>query len=396
MKRNSTALAAIGAFSIAMWAATSAHAHCGKGGHGSASKDIVETAEAVGDFETLVTAVEAAGLVETLKSEGPFTVFAPTDEAFGKLPKGMINALLADPERLGAILKYHVVAGRVMAKDVVNTSSAKTALGQSLAISASGGVRVDDANVIKTDIETSNGVIHVIDTVLIPANDIVEAARSAGSFKTLLAALDAADLTDALRGAGPLTVFAPTDEAFDKLPEGTVEALLTDIPKLQSILTYHVVAGEILARDVVKLDEAKTLHGQVVRIDTSSGVKINTARVVKADVAAENGVIHVIDEVLLPPSSKQGNAAWPARELIEHAIHRGVPLYNAGHHAACTAVYEVAAMGLLASAGGEMGCTARDTLESALAAIRQSHDARQNAWILRHALDEVYASAVSN
>jgi uncharacterized surface protein with fasciclin (FAS1) repeats len=266
MQKFST-VAAMGALSISLLANSAAYADCGACGHGSAKKDIVHTAVAAGDFETLVTAVKAAGLVETLKSDGPFTVFAPTDEAFGKLPRGTIKTLLADPDRLGAILKYHVVPGRVMAKDVVKLSSAKTALGQSLAVSASGGVRVGQANVIKTDIETSNGVIHVIDTVLIPANDIIETARSAGSFKTLLAALEAADLTDALRGAGPLTVFAPTDKAFGKLPEGTVEALLKDIPKLQSILTYHVVQGKVMAADVVKLSEAKTLQGQTVRID---------------------------------------------------------------------------------------------------------------------------------
>ena len=163
---------------------------------------------------------------------------------------------------------------------------------------------VGNANIVKADIETSNGVIHVIDTVLIPANDIIETARTAGSFKTLLAALEAADLTGTLQGDGPFTVFAPTDEAFAKLPEGTVESLLNDIPKLQAILTYHVVSGKVMASDVIKLSEAKTLQGQVVRIDASSGVIINTARVVKADVPAVNGVIHVIDAVLLPPSSK--------------------------------------------------------------------------------------------
>ena len=391
MKKLST-VAAMGALSISMSANSAAYANCGACGCGSKAKDIVDTAVAAGDFETLVTAVKAAGLVETLKSDGPFTVFAPTDEAFGKLPKGTIKALLADPDRLAAILKYHVVPGRVMAKDVVKLSSAKTALGQSLAVSASSGVRVGEANVIKTDIKTSNGVIHVIDTVLIPANDIIETARSAGAFKTLLAAIEAADLTDALRGAGPLTVFAPTDEAFGKLPEGTVESLLKDIPKLQSILTYHVVQGKVMAADVVKLSEAKTLQGQAVRIDASSGVKINSARVVKADVAADNGVIHVIDEVLLPPSSKLGNAAAPARELIEHAIHRGVPLYNNGHHSACTAVYEVAALGLLASSDGALGCKARETLQTALTAVQGSHDAGKNAWTMRHALDSAYAS----
>jgi uncharacterized surface protein with fasciclin (FAS1) repeats len=191
-----------------------------------------------------------------------------------------------------------------MAADVVKLSSAKTALGQSLKINSSGGVMIGNANIVKADIETSNGVIHVIDTVLIPANDIIETARTAGSFKTLLTALEAADLTGTLQGDGPFTVFAPTDEAFAKLPEGTVESLLNDIPKLQAILTYHVVSGKVMASDVIKLSEAKTLQGQVVRIDASSGVIINTARVVKADVPAVNGVIHVIDAVLLPPSSK--------------------------------------------------------------------------------------------
>jgi uncharacterized surface protein with fasciclin (FAS1) repeats len=358
----------------------------------SAHKDIVDTATAAGDFQTLIAAVKAANLVDTLRSPGPFTVFAPTDAAFAKLPKKTLEELLEQPERLAAILKYHVVPGRVLADDVAKLASAKTALGQFVQIERTCCVKINDAKVLKTDIVASNGVIHVIDSVLLPANDIIETARSAGSFKTLLAALEAADLTDALRGTGPLTVFAPTDRAFGKLPEGTVEALLKDIPKLQSILTYHVVAGKVMASDVVKLGEAKTLQGQAVRIDSSSGVKINSARVVKADVAADNGVIHVIDEVLLPPSSKQGNAASPARELIEQAIHRGVALYNDRQHAACTAVYEVAAMGLLASSDDALCCKTRETLRTALTAVRGSHDPDKNAWTMRHALDSVYAS----
>ena len=131
--------------------------------------DIVDTAIAAGSFDTLVTAIEAAGLVETLKGEGPFTVFAPTDEAFGKLPEGTIEALLKDKAKLAAILTYHVVPGKVMASDVVKLQSAKTVQGQSLAIEAGQGVLVNSANVIKTDIVTSNGVIHVIDAVLIPS-----------------------------------------------------------------------------------------------------------------------------------------------------------------------------------------------------------------------------------
>jgi uncharacterized surface protein with fasciclin (FAS1) repeats len=134
-----------------------------------AEKDIVDTAVGAGSFNTLVTAVKAAGLVDTLKGEGPFTVFAPTDEAFAKLPEGTVEALLKDKEKLTAILTYHVVPGKVMAKDVAGLSSAKTANGQALSIkSENGEVMVDNAKVVKVDIPCSNGVIHVIDTVVIP------------------------------------------------------------------------------------------------------------------------------------------------------------------------------------------------------------------------------------
>ena len=130
--------------------------------------------------------------------------------------------------------------------------------------------------------------------------DIVDTAVSAGSFTTLVAAVQAAGLVDTLKGAGPFTVFAPTDEAFAKLPAGTVESLLNDIPKLTKILTYHVVSGKVLAADVVKLTSAKTVEGSEVKIDASNGVKINDSTVTTADVAADNGVIHIIDSVLLP------------------------------------------------------------------------------------------------
>ena len=130
--------------------------------------------------------------------------------------------------------------------------------------------------------------------------DIVDTAVKAGSFSTLVAAVKAAGLVETLKGEGPFTVFAPTDEAFAKLPEGTVEGLLKDLPKLKQILTYHVVAGKVMAADVVKLKSAKTVEGSEVKIDASKGVKVNDATVVTPDVAADNGVIHVIDSVLLP------------------------------------------------------------------------------------------------
>jgi len=131
------------------------------------AKDIVDTAVSAGDFNTLAAALKAAGLVDTLKGKGPFTVFAPTDEAFAKIPKDQLNALLADKAKLTAVLKYHVVAGSVMSKDV-HAGMVKTVQGSSLTVSTMGGVKVDNANVTAVDIVADNGVIHVIDTVILP------------------------------------------------------------------------------------------------------------------------------------------------------------------------------------------------------------------------------------
>ena len=292
--------------------------------------DIVDTAVAAGNFKTLAAALQAAGLVDALKGAGPFTVFAPIDEAFAKLPAGTVEALLKDPKALGDILKYHVVAGKVMAADVVKLTEAETLLGKKVAIKVEGGkVMVGGANVTATDIEASNGVIHVIDSVLMPPaegamadKDIVDTAIGAGSFKTLVAAVQAAGLVDALKGAGPFTVFAPTDEAFAALPAGTVEGLLKEPEKLKAILLYHVVEGKVMAADAAKLTEAKTLNGASIRISVKDGkVMINDAQVVTADIAASNGVIHVINKIILPPAD--GVMMEDKKDIVDTAIADG-------------------------------------------------------------------------
>ncbi len=269
--------------------------------YNKSSMDIVETAMSADGFNTLVTAVKAAGLVDALKSDGPFTVFAPTDDAFASLPEGTLEALLNDKEKLVMILKYHVVAGKVKAKDVMNISTASSLSGQNIAIKATDkGVMVDKANVIKTDIMASNGVIHVIDKVILP-KDIIETAMTTDGFGTLVTAIKTAGLVDALRGEGPFTVFAPTDDAFAKLPKGTIPALLKDQEKLTSILTYHVVPGKVMASDVVKVNSAETLNGQNVAVKVNGKkVMIDNAQVIMTDIVCTNGVIHVIDEVILP------------------------------------------------------------------------------------------------
>jgi transforming growth factor-beta-induced protein len=266
---------------------------------------IVDIAIADGRFETLVAAVVAADLAETLSGEGPFTVFAPTDDAFSKLPEGTIPALLEDIPALTDILLYHVVAGEVLAEEVVSLMFVETLLEKDIEIRVVNGmVYLNDAQVIITDIMADNGVIHVIDTVLLPPESVgtvVDLAVADGRFTTLVAALQAADLVEALSGPGRFTVFAPTDDAFNKLPEGTIPALLEDIPALTDILLYHVVEGRVLAEDVVLLEEAETLLGEKVTIRIEDGkVFINDSEVIIVDILADNGVIHVIDTVLLP------------------------------------------------------------------------------------------------
>jgi uncharacterized surface protein with fasciclin (FAS1) repeats len=334
--------------------------------------DIVDIAAGDERFSTLVTAIQAAGLVDTLKGEGPFTVFAPTNDAFAALPEGALEGLLADTQALRNVLLYHVVPGRVMAADVVQLTSATTVLGPPLAIRVDGDVvRVNNATIVITDIEATNGVIHVIDAVLMPpaddaqtyivrrgdtlfriaqrllgngrrfpeivaatnarhaidpsyANitnpnrifvnwklalpappppDVVDVAAGDGRFSTLVTALQSAGLADTLRGAGPFTILAPTDDAFAALPEGTVAALLQNIPTLTNILLYHVLPGRFLAADVVQLSEAPTaLQGRNVSIRVEDGnVFINDAQVIITDIQARNGVIHAINAVLMPP-----------------------------------------------------------------------------------------------
>ena len=272
----------------------------------ASQRNIVETAAAAGSFDTLLQACKAAGLAETLTGKGPFTVFAPTDKAFAALGH-TLNDLLKkkNRNRLRSILSYHVVPGRVLSKDAIAADSAQTVLGQRLDLSFStAGLRVDEAKVIRADISCSNGVIHVIDRVMLPATDpIPTVAKKAKQFKTLLTAVKAAGLAPTLLGDGPFTVFAPTDKAFGKLPEGTVESLLDkqNRSKLQAILKLHVVKGRIFARDALAAGSAPSLQGQSVNITLSGdGVRIGQARLLKADIEASNGVIHVVDAVILP------------------------------------------------------------------------------------------------
>ena len=226
--------------------------------------------------------------------------------------------------------------------------------------------------------------------------DIVDTAVAAGSFKTLVAALKAAGLVETLKGDGPFTVFAPTDEAFAKLPKGKVESLLKaeNKDKLTDILTYHVVSGKVPAKVAVTLKSATALNMQDIKVkNRKEGLFLNKSKVIKTDIMSSNGIIHVIDSVLMPPSkAKKESAALnrgDAMKLLHATIEKGVPLYNGGHHRACASVYESTARALAAMPSAAVSKRERRMLVSALAEAEKSHCMTTNAWTYRGVFDRM-------
>ena len=260
------------------------------------------------DHNTLEAALGAAGLVDVLSGDGPFTVFAPTDAAFDALPEGTVDALLMDP--MGAltdILLNHVVGATALSTDLSDGQTIVTLNnGKTVTVSITpDGVFIDNAQVMVADLEADNGVVHVIDAILLPPNTVADIIINSDDHNTLEAAVGAAGLVPTLNGAGPFTVFAPTDAAFENLPEGTVDALLMDPSgALTDILLYHVVGANALSTDLSNDQVITTLNGETVKVSISAdGVFINEAQVIIADLEADNGVVHVLDAVLLPGTS---------------------------------------------------------------------------------------------
>lgn len=264
---------------------------------------------------TLETAIDLANLEETLSTDGPFTLFAPTDNAFTAIPADVLQALLADPTGdLTNILLYHVTNGTALAASLLDGQEI-TMLNDGIVnvVINANGVFVNDAQVIVTDIPAINGVVHVIDAVLLPAaddNSVFDIIANSPDHNILEVAIGEAGLTTTLdEEAGPFTIFAPTDAAFNALPAGTIDALLADIPTLTAVLTYHVVGGNVLSTDLDNGQVVTTLNGGSVTVTiNSNGVFINNAKVTVADLVGSNGVVHVIDAVLLP--AEQGSTVY--------------------------------------------------------------------------------------
>lgn len=260
------------------------------------------------EHTTLETAVVSAGLTDDLSAAGPFTLFAPTDAAFAALPASILDPLLADPTgELARVLLYHVAGFKALAADLNNGQQIATLYGKNLEVTLTGGkMYVNNARITVSDIQTDNGVVHVIDAVLIPpCTTVMDIIANSPVLTILESALFASGVNKPLQTPGPYTVFAPTDAAFAALPEGVLESLLLEPEgELAKILLYHVAGVNALSGDLINDQMIESYNGKKLHVTISEGkVHINNALVTMADIKAGNGIVHVVDAVLLPPTN---------------------------------------------------------------------------------------------
>lgn len=276
------------------------------------TNDIMQIVDLNAGVSTLKAAIDAAALRATLKEEGPFTVFAPTNDAFAALDPTVVAYLLATPAELTKVLTYHVVSGNIMSGDLT-AGPVNTLNGENVTVDLSNGVKINDATVTGADVEASNGVIHLIDKVLLPENldlsgmemSIAELAIGNANLSSLVAILSLPGLSDILAAAADdnanLTVFAPTNDAFSAVLNALGLSSIDEIPEsvLLDIVTYHII-GSVAKSTDLESKTYETLNGESVTVDLSNGVKIDDANVALADIEATNGIVHVVDAVLLP------------------------------------------------------------------------------------------------
>ena len=315
----------------------------GEGSFGGMADDPAATAASNNPvLSTLVTAVQAAGLVDTLNGDGPFTIFAPTNDAFAAIPAETLDMVLADTDLLTQILTYHVVGGESLSAEDLGAAGTAESVETSALEFGADGTTVNGANVICSDVPVANGTVHIVDQVLLPPA-VVEMlsgegpmdsslepsgpacsavpADGEGSFggmaddpaataasnnpvlSTLVSAVQAAGLVDTLNGEGPFTIFAPVNDAFAAIPPADLDAVLADTDLLTSILTYHVVAGEMLSSaDLIEAGEVETVQGGTLTITEGAdgGLMVNGAAGICIDVPTANATVHIIDSVLMP------------------------------------------------------------------------------------------------
>jgi len=272
---------------------------------GSTVYEIIQNSD---DHTTLVTAIDEAGLGDALSQAGPFTVFAPTDQAFAVLGSDL-DEILADEDLLNTILTYHVAEGALTSGDLESGQAITTLEGSDAVVSIFGSeeeplIFIDEAKVVVADLIADNGVVHVIDVVLTPppAFTVLDIINDSEDHTILAAALAASGLDVAVDGDGPYTVFAPNDEAFEALEDGVLDALLEDpTGDLVDILYTHVLGGAILSGDLSDGQQATAFSGETLTVTIDGdNIFINESQVIAADLEADNGVLHVVDAIILP------------------------------------------------------------------------------------------------
>lgn len=305
---------------------------------------IAATLAARPEFATLNRAVALVQLVDELNGDAPYTLFAPTEEAFAALPPGTLDALMASPSTMASVLQNHLLIEEASSARLVQLGTVLTALGQTLPVTltAAGTLQLGDTTLVEADIEATNGVIHAIDTVLLPVDLVIPPVVAAAATPTLMPtvtatqavttvqiittiaptatladivsetpelemlemALGAAGLLPALQLPGQLTLFAPTNAAFETLPSDQLQTLLNTTGDLAAVMQYHLVADNVMAADLVRLGTALSTSSQPLTITTADDgtVLVNSAQLIQADIVATNGVIHLINGVLLPPA----------------------------------------------------------------------------------------------
>jgi transforming growth factor-beta-induced protein len=382
-------------------------------GAAGGAADLASVARDAG-LTTLLTLVEASGIAEQLPSE-PITILAPTNEAFSRLPEAEVRRLLSPEGRrdLQRILAHHVLPGRVPAAAAFGLRRAESLAGQSLAIEPGPSLVIGGARVLATDVAFDGGLVHVIDGVLIPeTRTIAEVAAGVEDLSTLVSLVRQAGLLEQLgpRNDGPWTVFAPVNSAFAALPADLVAALTSPAGRMQlaTVLGFHVVPGRVRLADLAGTPSLRTLSGEPVSVAVEGGgIRVGGAGIAAADIETANGVVHLLDAVMLPPSLASA-AGEPTRGLpadagmsaerlaargaavIERAIEIGAPLFNDGNIEACAATYTIALESLDALGGTGLPAADRDRLRRGLEEAARERDVRERAWVLRRTMDDLY------
>jgi len=269
--------------------------------------DILKTINETEELSIVAGYIQLSGLDQTLSGKGPFTFFAPTDDAFMKLPELTRANLINDVVRLQRVLKYHIIQGKFSSSMIVQRPNFVTLLGQTLSVDAKGGIKVDGSSILIRDIEATNGIIHIIDSVIFPHEepDIVQVMRNTGILDTAVFALEKTGVIDILKGETLCTVFMPSDVAFARLPSETMENLFRDPARLRDILLFHIVEGSFSVEELFERGSIRSLLGETIVLGTTPPrIGPQKTVVILSDIEASNGMINIVDHVMFHEDSR--------------------------------------------------------------------------------------------